>query len=183
MVTGATKRAVRADERARADVRPVFAEAVVIAGDRAGADIGLLANGRIADIGQVIGLGALAEVGLLHLDEIADLGVLAEPRPGRSRANGPTSRPSPIVAPSIWLKARIVAPSAISTPGPKTTCGSISHVAAELRVVGEPDGFRVDQGRALVQRLLAPAALPFDLEVSELGAAVDAGGLVTGRPR
>ena len=31
---------------------------------------------------------------------------------------------APITAPSIWLKALIVAPSAISTPGPKTTCGS-----------------------------------------------------------
>ena len=32
--------------------------------------------------------------------------------------------------------------------------------------------------RALVQRLLAPAALPFELEMGELGAAVDPGGLI-----
>ena len=30
----------------------------------------------------------------------------------------------PMVAPSMWLKAWIVAPSATDTPGPKTTWGS-----------------------------------------------------------
>ena len=52
------------------------------------------------------------------------------------------------------------------------------HVAAELGVVGEPHALGIDQRRAFVERLLAPAALPFELEVGELGAAVDAGGLV-----
>ena len=51
-------------------------------------------------------------------------------------------------------------------------------VAAELRVVSEPHAFGIDQRRALVERLLAPAALPFELEVGELGAAVDARGLI-----
>ena len=44
--------------------------------------------------------------------------------PGRIRANGPMLAFTPTIAPSIWLKAWIVAPSAISTPGPNTTCGS-----------------------------------------------------------
>src|SRR3546814_16461055 len=45
--------------------------------------------------------------------------------PGRSRAKGPTSQPAPIVAPSIWLLARIFTWSATVTPGPKKTLGSI----------------------------------------------------------
>ena len=44
------QRAVGADECARADLRPILAETVVIAGDGAGADIGFLADRRIADV-------------------------------------------------------------------------------------------------------------------------------------
>ena len=56
--------------------------------------------------------------------------------PGRSRANGPTTQPVEMIAPSMCEKARMVAPSAIFTPGPNTTCGSIvqsrpSSVSAE----------------------------------------------------
>ena len=50
-------------------------------------------------------------------------------------------------------------------------------VAAELRVVAEPDAFRIDQGRALLHRFLAPPPLPVELEMGQLGAAVDARGL------
>ena len=44
------QRAVGADEGARADLRPILAETVVIAGDGAGADIGFLADRRVADV-------------------------------------------------------------------------------------------------------------------------------------
>ena len=83
-----------------------------------------------------------------------------------------------MVAPSIWLKAWIVAPSAIVDARAEDDVRFDGHVAAELRVVREPDAFGVDQGRAVFQRLLAPAALPVELEMGELGAAVDARGLV-----
>ena len=77
MVTGATSARVGADERARADHRAIFAEAVIIAGDRARADVGLGADRGVADVGQMVDLGALADLGLLELDEIADLGPFA----------------------------------------------------------------------------------------------------------
>ena len=48
------------------------------------------------------------------------------------------------------------------------------HIAPEPGIVGEPHAFRIDQGRAFVERLLAPPALPFEFEVGELGAAIDA---------
>ena len=71
----------------------------------------------------------------------------------------------------------MVAPSAIFTPGPNTTCGSIVHVAAELGVVREPDAFRVDQGRALLQRLPRRRRCQSSSRCGQLGAAVDPGGL------
>ena len=52
------QRRVGADEGARADVGLVLAEAVVIAGDGAGADVGPCADARVADIGQMVDLGA-----------------------------------------------------------------------------------------------------------------------------
>ena len=49
---------VRADEGAGADVGLVLGEAVVIAGDGSRADVGVRPDSRIADIGQMIDLGA-----------------------------------------------------------------------------------------------------------------------------
>src|SRR5258705_1426707 len=72
------QRGVRADERARADHRAVLAESVVIAGDRAGPDVGPRPDFRVADVGQVIDLGAFADLRLLQFDEVADLAALAE---------------------------------------------------------------------------------------------------------
>ena len=43
---------VGADERPRADHRPILAEAVIIAGDRARADVGARADLGVADVGQ-----------------------------------------------------------------------------------------------------------------------------------
>src|SRR5690606_23439032 len=64
---------IRADEGAGADIGVILAETVVVAGDRAGADIGFGTDAGIADIGQVIDLGAGLDARLLHLDEIADM--------------------------------------------------------------------------------------------------------------
>ena len=71
---------VAADERAVLDRRLMLRLAVVVAGDRAGADVDLLADHRVAEIGEVVGLRAAAERGLLQLDEVADVRVLADVR-------------------------------------------------------------------------------------------------------
>src|SRR5262245_17642465 len=65
------QRRVRADERVLADLGAVLADAVVVAGDGAGADIGAGADGGVADIAQVIGLGAGLDHRFLDLAEIA----------------------------------------------------------------------------------------------------------------
>src|SRR4051812_2412109 len=50
------QRGVRADEGIVANLRPILAEPIVIAGYRPGADIGAGADRGIADIGQVVDL-------------------------------------------------------------------------------------------------------------------------------
>ena len=47
--------------------------AVVVGGDAAGAEVDPLAHRGVAQIGQVIGLGAVGERRVLHLDEVADV--------------------------------------------------------------------------------------------------------------
>jgi hypothetical protein len=65
----------------------VLHHAVVVAGHGARADIRARAELRIADIAEVIDLGALADGRGLDLDEIADLRAsLPISAPGRSRA-------------------------------------------------------------------------------------------------
>src|SRR5277367_1616947 len=72
---------VRADEGAGADVGLVLGEAVVIAGDSSRADVGVRPDSSVADIGQMIDLGAFLDLGLLDLDEVADSRVGGDVRP------------------------------------------------------------------------------------------------------
>src|SRR5271166_6856901 len=65
---------VRANEGARADVGPELVEAVVVAGDRARADVGVRPNPGVADVAEVIDLGPRLDRRLFDLDEIAYLG-------------------------------------------------------------------------------------------------------------
>ena len=120
------QRRIRADEGALADIGAVLGDAVVIAGDGAGADIGARADPRIADIGsgdwpwrRPRSWPPSPRRNCRYARPARDR------RPGRSRANGPTRAPLPTCAPSRCEKARIVAPSATVTPGPNTTFGSM----------------------------------------------------------
>ena len=63
---------VAADEDAVLDHRRVLVDPVVVARDRARADVHLLADRRVAEVGQVAGLRPAPEPGLLQLDEVAD---------------------------------------------------------------------------------------------------------------
>ena len=81
------QRRIRADEGAGADRGLVLVEAVVVAGDGAGADVGTGADMGVADVGEMIDLDAGFENRGLGLDEIADPRALAQRR----------SRPQPRV--------------------------------------------------------------------------------------
>ena len=69
-----------------ADQRLVLGEAVVVAGDGAGAEIGVGADMGVADIGEMVDLDAGLQRRGLGLDEIADPGAFAE------RGAGPQAR-------------------------------------------------------------------------------------------
>ena len=86
------QRGIRTDERARADIGEMLVETIVIAGDGARADIGARADARIAQIGQMVGLGAFFDPGLLHFDEIADMDVLLDHRAGTQTRIRPDQR-------------------------------------------------------------------------------------------
>src|SRR3984893_1549596 len=80
--------AVRADERVRANLRAIFGEAVVIAGNRSRADIRPGADARISNVAQMVDLGTGADIRGLHLDEIADVHVLREAGAGAQPSEG-----------------------------------------------------------------------------------------------
>src|SRR5579871_3690016 len=77
---GRDHHAARADEGAAADLGTPFVDAVVIAGDRAGADVDATANLAVADVAQVIHLAALADEAVLHFDEIPQMHAIGQPR-------------------------------------------------------------------------------------------------------
>ena len=70
---GRDQGAVRADKSAVLNDGTMFVRAVVVAGDRAGADVDCRTDGRIADIAQVIRLRIVADYRVLHLDEVANV--------------------------------------------------------------------------------------------------------------
>src|SRR5262252_6969798 len=79
---------IAADERAVLDRRLILLLAVVVARDRAGADVHLVADRRVAEIRKMPGFRSGAEHRLLKLDEVpdvrplADVGAVAEVREG-----------------------------------------------------------------------------------------------------
>ena len=81
------------DEGALADLRGVLLLAVVIARDDPGADVGAGADVRVPEVGEVLGLGALADAGVLGLDEVADAGVLLDDRLRTKAGEGTHARP------------------------------------------------------------------------------------------
>ncbi len=108
-----------------------------------GADVG------VADISQVIDLGALGDIGVFDLDEIADLGLLGErARPAAAGRKDRSWRPARRARPRDARRRGSPPRRAIETPGPKTTCGSIRTSRPNSRVEGEKHRLRRDQGRA-----------------------------------
>ena len=79
----------------------------------------------VAEVGEVVGLGAGLQRRGFGFHEIADP---ARPRPAGSGPQpriGTDGSAPPIDACTTWENAWITAPSAIETPGPITTNGSI----------------------------------------------------------
>ena len=75
---GGHEEVARADVHVGADRGVVFVHTVVVGGDCATADVGVLAEVGVAHIAQMRHLGATADVRLLHLDECAGFGFLTD---------------------------------------------------------------------------------------------------------
>ena len=60
----------------------MFVRAIVVAGDRAGADVDVPADLSVTDVRQAVDLAAFADGALFHLYEIANLGAALEQRTG-----------------------------------------------------------------------------------------------------
>ena len=152
------QRRVRADKRALADCRAPLVNAVVIAGDRAGADIGAGADIAVAEIGEVVGLDPGAEPGRLDLDEIADMHVFFEHRARAQPGERPDDR-----ARRDRRRLRDARTSGCGhcrptlTPGPNTTLRLDDDIAPEPRIGRQEHGLRRDQGRAGFHRARAAA--------------------------
>src|SRR6266705_802596 len=73
---------VRADENVVLYDGAVLVRSVVVAHDRAGADVDVSAHLAVADVGEVIGLGTSAYATRLHLHEVTDVHSLGEARAG-----------------------------------------------------------------------------------------------------
>ncbi len=80
----------------------------------------------------------------------------------------------PIEACTICENEWITAPSAIETPGPITTNGSIVTSLAERGIGGEIDRLGRDHGHAGLERGLAQPRLHHAFGFGELGLGVDA---------
>ena len=123
--------------------------AVIVAGDRAGADIGAGADARVADIGQVVDLGARLDRGLLDLAEIADLGLVAADRRRAAGARrGRRRRRRRCWRPRYGEKAWMTAPPSTVDARPEKDVRLDQHVRLDLRVVREEHRFRRDHGDA-----------------------------------
>ena len=86
----------------------VLVDAVVVGEDRAGADVGALADLGVADVRQVRDLRARADVGVLGLDERADLAAARRARcRGAGRRTGRRWRAAPITAPRPWVRTTL----------------------------------------------------------------------------
>ena len=81
---------VGADEDVVLDHGAVLVRAVVVAGDGAGADVDVAADGRVADVGEMIGLAARGRSSdALTSTKLPMCTSSASTAPGRSRAYGP----------------------------------------------------------------------------------------------
>src|SRR5260370_11754507 len=83
------KSGIAAYEGGAADDCGILANSIVVAGEGAGAYVGFAPYARVAEIGEVHGLGTLAENAFLDLDEIADAGAFEQAHVAAEMREGP----------------------------------------------------------------------------------------------
>ena len=151
--TGATSDVFEPIDDVAADDRLVLLLAVEVAGDRPGADVGILADRRIAEIREVADLHAARQARLLDFDEVARRARRRRAVPRRADARTARSRRRRRWRRPITTLSRTV------TPSPRRALerrllGPIDAVAADP---GEPRDRRVRIDHRSRRRSRAPA--------------------------
>ena len=179
-VTGATSAASEPMKASRADRRAVLGEAVVVAGDGAGADIGARADRRHRrDRSGGWPWRRRRAASPSPRRNCRHARCAPSSVPGRSRANGPTIAPGPTRQPSRWLKARISAPARDRDARPEHHVRADRHVRRKSRVGAQEHRCRVDHASRRPPSPRARSRACTDrLGRRQFGARVDAAQLV-----
>ena len=189
---------IRADLDAVSDPGLMLAEAVIVAGDRARPDIGLTADLGVANIGQVFGLGPLADGGFFDLNEIADLGVGGQngaapqmrKRPGRgviaelAVTQHDREIEADMIAEGTVLNIGVaVNPTVRADDGPAFDMGirTDDRVRADGRLIAQIDRLRVLKADTGVHPLAAELFLACCFHTSELLSRIDSFDFLTVR--
>src|SRR5690606_37376658 len=140
----------------------VLVLAVVIAGDGSRPDVRVFADVRVADVAEVVRLGALLEARVLRLDEVADTHALAElrmrPEP-REGAEGHAVLDPGFLHHAVGLHLHVAADDAVldhrteSDHAPRTDAASPGdahvrldhHVGLDAHVLLDPGGAGIDE--------------------------------------
>ena len=175
------QRRVRADEGLCADPRPMLGGAVVIAGDRARADIRPRADLRVAQIGEVIRLCARAQVGRLQLDEIADMRSHAEGRSWAQSRERTDDRAGPDGAAFQVAEGTDLGSLLHGHAGTEHDSGSDRYIRREARIEAEEYAGRVRHRDPFFHRRVSQSALEHGLGFGEFDPGVDAAQFVEWR--
>ena len=105
---GGDEGGVGADEGSVADGGGVLEGAVVVAGNGSGTDVDACADDGVAEVGEVVGLGAFADGDLFGLAKVADVGLLADARLGAEVGVGAEDGSVPTSAESRMQPLRTV---------------------------------------------------------------------------
>src|SRR5476649_2349523 len=180
-----------ADEAVVFDHGARFVDAVVVAGDGAGADVDARTNGGVADVGQVVGLAVRGDLAVLDFDEIADvyvlgqLGARAQARVRSDDGGGPDHRAFDVAK---RLDAGAGGDAGIDDDAVRADGDAVrqfdlafehaadidADVASADQLAAHVDARRVRQRDATLQQRQRDIALMNALELGQLHLAVDA---------
>ena len=180
-----------------ADDGLMFFRAVIVAGDHAGADIGLFAYRGVADIAQVAGLAARSYRRLFNFNKIPDPHIVSQRRiraQARKRADAATGADDGLVDQGIGQDLHIIANQRVL----EITVGRDAHIVAEpdppldddvninLNIPPRPKlaaqikAGRIGEAQAVQHQAARLIGLKMTLGLRQLQAVIDAQGFNSG---
>ena len=193
MSTGATKVLLEPVRSQPADAGAVLGDPVVVGEDRAGADVGPVADLGVADVGQVRHLGAVADGGVLGLHEGADLAAGTQDGPGSQVGERPdrgavadhrelaVGADHPGAGADLAVLERRVGPDhrvlGHHRGAEQLGAGEQRHVVGEHHVGVDPRGGGVHHRHAVAHPAGHDAPVHLTAQLGQLGPVVDALGL------